>query len=203
LDNDKTPAVVVCLRRGEVPMRFVYNAEKTAQAAAYLLRHGGGTMNSSLLAGLLYLADRVAFVESGYPITGATMVSMESGPLLSEVYQALLWDDNPESPWNRLITPASNYHVGLRAGSAELEHLSEYDEEILQRVADRYGRWERLDLGRFMRQLPEWTESAGQPIPIDVRTILREAGKSESEIQAVAGQVEAIYALEHTPALTA
>lgn len=70
-------------------MRWIYNPLKAAQAAAHLLQLHHGSMNVMVLVKLLYLADRQALVESGYPITCAAMVSMPHGPVLSQIYDAI------------------------------------------------------------------------------------------------------------------
>lgn len=57
-------------------LRFVYNEEKAAQAAAFLLREAGGSMDYRELLNLLYLADRQSLIETGAPITGDEMVNM-------------------------------------------------------------------------------------------------------------------------------
>ena len=63
-------------------MRFIFQEEKAAQAAGYLLnKYPSKSHNLMALLKMLYLADRMALVETGYPITGDRMVSMPNGPV--------------------------------------------------------------------------------------------------------------------------
>jgi len=176
-------------------VRFVFDDRKAAQAAVYLLRRSGGTMKYVKLLKLMYLADRQAFVETGYPITGAKMVSMDKGPVLSEVYSQITWGDAAETPWSRLIAADADYRVSLRPDVGELLYLSEYDEDVLGQVFDKFGDLDPWALVRFTHTLPEWKDPDGSSLPIDTRIILEEAGKSSEEIQDIAAQVEAIRAM--------
>ena len=82
-------------------MEFVFNDRKTAQAAAWLLDRQEGRMPYLKLIKLLYLADRQSLIESGYPITGDRLVSMDRGPVLSRVL-----DLNQTRPARRAISMA-------------------------------------------------------------------------------------------------
>lgn len=50
-------------------MRLILNKVKAAQAAAHLVCVHKGPLDTIVLLKLLYLADRKALVDSGYPIT--------------------------------------------------------------------------------------------------------------------------------------
>jgi len=52
------------------PIRFAFDEKKAAQAAAYLLKLNGGTMDRRKLLMMLYMADRKMLVEHGRTITG-------------------------------------------------------------------------------------------------------------------------------------
>ena len=179
-------------------MRFVYEDRKAAEAAVFLLRLNDGTMNAVKLLKLLYLADRQAFVESGYPITGAKMVSTDQGPALGEISSCLAWGDAAETPWSQAITPAADFTVGLRQPGGELVSLSDFDEEVLGQSFEKYRTWDQWALVRFTQSLPEWKDPDGSSLPIDVRIILEEAGKSSDEIQDIASLVEGIRAMRQS-----
>ena len=176
-------------------MRFVFDDRKAAEAAVYLLAQNKGRMKSVKLLKLLYLADRQAFIESGYPITGAKMVSVDTGPALSEVYTQLAWGDVAETPWSQLIAAEAEFQVSLRQADGELVHLSDYDEAVLGQVFEKFGRWDPWALVRFTQTLPEWRDPDGSALLIDTRIILEEAGKSSDEIQDIAALVDSIRAM--------
>lgn len=178
-------------------MRFVFDERKATDAAAYLLTRQNGSMKYVKLLKLMYLADRQSFVETGYPITGAKMVSMDKGPILSEVYSQIAWGEDSETFWSKCITAPSDFGVSLRFAVDEFLHLSDYEEELLGGVFDQYGHLEPWALARFTHTLPEWRDPDGSSLPIDTRVILEEAGKSNDEIQAVAALVAGIHAMRN------
>jgi uncharacterized phage-associated protein len=171
-------------------MRFVYDEEKAAHAAAHLLERAGGRMPLLSLMKLLYLADRQALVETGYTITGARMVAMPYGPVLSEVYEAASQGTDRESAWALHVTAAANHVVELRQPAGDA--LSEYERGVLDQVFERWGRLDRWDLVRFTHELPEWQDPAGSSLAIDPVEILRHEGFSEGTIRHLVAQAEAV-----------
>ena len=100
-------------------IRFAFDEEKAAQAAAYLIRLKGGRIDYTALLQLLHLADRRALAETGHPITGDRMVALPHGPVLSGVYD-LIGQDNPTgaSVWRGWIVKRGTYGVALSGESA-------------------------------------------------------------------------------------
>ena len=172
-------------------MRFVFRERKAAQAAARLLDSHGGSMPYVKLIKLLYLADRESLIDSGYPITGARLVSMDKGPVLSEVLDLITWEQDGDSPWRRYVSPPERYEVSL-AAAPDADELSEYELAILDGVFERFGRMDRWALVRYTHTLPEWVHPDGSSSDIDVRAILEDAGRSGEEIRAVFEQAEAM-----------
>ncbi len=175
-------------------MKFMFDDEKAAQAAAFVLQLLGGELYHVHLNKLLYLADRQALLETGYPVTGAKMVSTDHGPALSEVYQRLTWGAAAETPWSVIIENRAEHKVALRH-VPDWEKLSPYDEDVLTRIVGKWGHWDRWDLVRYTHELPEWHDPEGSSWPIDVREILEDAGKSPQEIEDIAAQAESIRLL--------
>lgn len=182
-------------------MRFVFNERKTAQAAAFFLRLSGGHMPYIKLLKLLYLCDRQSIIETGYPVTGAKLVSMDKGPVLSEVLDRITWGDG-ESVWSEYISSPSNYEVSLTKQEPDEEELSEYEKDLLLDVFRRFGDWDRWALVRFTHELPEWTDPSGSALPIDARRILESAGKSDEEIEHVSKLAEEIWSFSRVAILT-
>lgn len=174
-------------------MRFVYDEERAAQAAAFLLQRAGGQMYLLTLMKLLYLADRESLVETGYTITGAKMVAMPYGPVLSEVYEAASQGTDRESPWSLHVGAIAGHKVELRMGAGDA--LSDYDREVLSRVFDRWGHWDRWELVRFTHGLPEWHDPSGSSVPIDPAEILRAEGFDDATVRQTVQDAEAVLAL--------
>lgn len=174
----------------EIAVRFVFDEHKAATAAARILELNGAPMEYIKLIKLLYLADRRSLVETGYPITGDAMVSMDHGPVLSRVYDSVKFASG-DGPWQRHISAPENYRVRLLEPTDGLA-LSEYEEEILSEVFAAYAHLKWQKLIDVMHELPEWQDPHGSSWPIDARIILREAGKSDEDIEQVASQAEAV-----------
>lgn len=175
------------------PMRFVFNERKTAQAAARLLERRGGAMPYIKLMKLLYLADRKSLIETGYPITGDRFVSMDRGPVLSQVLDFITWgyfDD--QSAWPQYVSPKDGWDVRLN-GPIENDELSPYEMSVLDATDETFGGLDRWTLVKYTHDLPEWVDPHGGSLDIDARVILREAGKTDEEIQEVAAQAAAIW----------
>ena len=168
-------------------MKFVFDVRKAAQAAAMLLELNRGPMPYIKLIKLLYLADRRSLIESGYTITGDSMVSMDHGPVLSRLYDCNK-PGRSDGHWQRHIGPLRDYEVSLLEPSDGMA-LSDYEHDVVTETFEKFGHLDAWKLVEYMHTLPEWDDPSGSSWPIDVRTILREAGKSDSEIGHIAEQV--------------
>ncbi len=65
---------------------FEFQARKSTQAAAYLLKLCGKQKDKYLLLKMIYLADRVALERWNVSITGDSPHSMQYGPVPSNIY---------------------------------------------------------------------------------------------------------------------
>lgn len=175
-------------------MRFVFDERRAAQAAARLLDKHGGTMPWLKLVKLLYLADRAALVEGGYPITGDRFVSMRFGPVLGRVLD-LIRDDCPveDSVWHSYVV-RERFDARL-AGNADNGWLSDVNRDLLDSVFDTYGCLKEWDVVARTHALPEWKDPGDSAIPIEPEDILRYSGYSEEEIESVADDAGAFYSL--------
>ena len=171
-------------------MRFHFDKSKAAQAAAYIVQRHGGSIDLMALIKLLYLADRTALIESGYPITGDRMVSMPHGPVLSGLYDCAKWIgtdlEEEEDPFSRYLSPRDGNTVHLVGDVGDLGELSDYEVGILDQVFDRFGHLSAGQLRRLTHDLPEYTDPQGSMIPIDPAEILSIAGASSDEIRRIA-----------------
>ena len=167
-------------------MQFVFDERKAAQAAVHLLRRYGKPMRYISLIKLLYLADRKALIETGYPITGDRLVSMRRGPVLSRVFDLIKAEtEDDHSVWHDYVTPPTNYKVEA-TGSEEIDEaddeLSDYDKVVLDTIFDEFGGRTWGDLIDYTHTLPEWVDPKGSSRDIDPRDILESAGLDEEEI---------------------
>ena len=161
-----------------------FDQEKATAAASFLLRLRGGRMSYLKLIKLLYLADRDALMRWGFNITTDRYVSMDQGPVVSNIYNLVTIDERDSVFWSRYITPPlGQYEVELRAdGVIPEDQLSRAEEELLTEIFARYGSWGRWQLRDYTHDLGEWKNPHGSSIPIEPQDILRAQGQSEEQI---------------------
>jgi uncharacterized phage-associated protein len=178
-------------------MRFVFNEQRAAQAAAHLLYLNGGTMNYMVLIKLLYYADRTTLIDKGQPITGDKMVSMPNGPVLSMIYDFInMGRDDEASTWFEYISEPQQYDVSLNKTNPETDGLSLYEIGVLDDTYEKYGRMNKWALRDLTHQLPEWNDPSGSSFPIDPKDILLLAGKSQTDIEQAIRDAEELWLID-------
>ena len=178
-------------------MNMRFNEVKATQAAARLLRNRGGRMKYLKLIKLLYLADREALSRWGRPITTDNYVSMDNGPVLSQILKRIDDGAAPGEPtfWTSHIIPCGDWDV-LLTGDPSDGQLSEAEEELLDFIFEQHGHRNRWDIVNYVHTLPEWKDPAGSAIPIDYRDILKALNKSHDEIAAIENELEELNQVE-------
>ena len=82
----------------------MYSERKAAQVAAWFLREAGGRLSHLKLIKLMYLADRQAMADTGYPITFDRVVAMPHGPVLSMTLNLINGDiESRDDGWEAWI----------------------------------------------------------------------------------------------------
>ena len=173
----------------ELPVKFHFRERKAAQAAARLLRRHGRPMPAERLAALLYLADRRALLETGYPVTGDRWIATHRGPAPQRVLQLLenagttaIWPEYVASCPGRTAIPTDDQNDG---------QLSDYDRQLLDDTHDQFGLLAEFALSAHLQALPEWCNPSSEPETIDPRKILRAAGCQPDHINDIAKQADA------------
>ncbi|HLQ14430.1 MAG TPA: Panacea domain-containing protein [Candidatus Eisenbacteria bacterium] len=152
----------------------------------------GGEIPMLKLLKLMYLVDRTSLIETGFPVTGDTIVAMGNGPVLSKTYDHL-------KPTGELPFVASEPgNVRLQGSPPADGHLSDYEIKLARRIFEQFGAMSGQQLIDYLhRTVPEWkSPPVGSSALIDPVDILRAAGKSESEIDAIAEQAEYFHVVE-------
>ncbi len=183
-------------------MKFVFDERKAAQAAAHLLHRHDGPMPYIKLIKLLYLADRRAFVETGHPVTGDRLVSMNNGPVLSTILDLIRQTGGlGRSVWHEYVSDPDARFTVTATCPAELDavddELSEYERDLLDAIFLEFGGANEWDLVDYTHTLPEWTDPQGSSVAIDPKTILKSEGFTKKEVAAVESEVTAFHDL-HT-----
>jgi uncharacterized phage-associated protein len=167
-------------------MRLRYREDRATQAAARLLKAGGGCMNHMKLIKLLYLADRRSLINHGRPITFDSYVSMPHGPVLSFTLDRINDAAPPDksSYWHTVISERDGHEVRLLDGVPN-DQLSSAEETILDEVWSEFGERSQWDLRDYSHTLPEWHDPEGSSVPIQIRDILMAEGLSESDVNEI------------------
>ena len=170
----------------ESPLRFKFNAKKAAQAAGKLLSLSGGERNYMELLKLLYLADRLALVQLGAPITGDRFYSLPHGPVLSRILNLINHGpiNENDAPWFDVVSPPVGYDVKQLRDIGE-DELSNAEARILLEVFSSYGNLDWKELSRFTHGLPEWIDPGMGSHPISVEQVLLLSGKSDETIRRI------------------
>ena len=170
-------------------MEFVFSEAKAAEAAAALLRAAGGRMPVWQLLALLYLADRQALIDTGYPTTGARFAAGPEGPVLEQVCELAQAGECP-SAWGRHVRPAVDGQLS-GTGAPELGELSEYDRDLLARTYDGFRGHSPAEIGEHLRCLPEWVGRDPHVNALDPIGILRSDGYTDEDIEDTLERAEA------------
>lgn len=151
-------------------------------------------MSYMKLIKLLYLADREALARWGRSITTDSYVSMKHGPVLSQLLDLITEGPNPvagDTFWSRHITEPEHFEVSLKSDpSGDL--LSEAEDELLDEIFQKFGRFSRWQLVDFVHTLPEWKDPNGSAFPIPVADILKAQNKPAEEILAIEEDLKAL-----------
>jgi uncharacterized phage-associated protein len=135
------------------------DTKKAVQAAAVLLKRAHGREMPYLrLLKLLYIADRESFRETMRPILGGKTVAMKKGPLHSEVYDLI---KQHGGLWGRHVC-LDEYDVELVDDPGDSE-LSDYEVELLSRVAEKYSDLTEWQLVELTHQFSEWLKNYPDP----------------------------------------
>ncbi|MGL5292385.1 MAG: Panacea domain-containing protein [Aeromonas sp.] len=168
----------------------MFNEERVAQMAAFMLSKRGGQMAYLKLMKLLYLSDREAMSRFGESISGDLMVSMPHGPVLSQTLNLIRGGSEHQNGWDEWISDEANYEVSIRRDVSDrddLDLLSDMDLEILNKVWNEFGHMTRYQIRDYTHeQCREWQDPRGSAYPIKEETLFMAVGKSPEVASAMA-----------------
>jgi len=183
----------VATRKLELPESpWPFSEEKAAEAASIVLKEHGGRMGRLRLIKLLYFAEREAIRRIGRPIIGGRYVSMDHGPVLSEVYSHIsksLWVPTA-GIWDRHVENTGARDVELSADATPAE-LSRAEIEILVQVCRRFRGMTDSQVRNESHRLPEWRDPGGSAETIPARRIIEGLGLPPEEVESRACEAAA------------
>jgi len=167
-------------------MRFHYDSNKAAQAAAFIARLYNGEASLFRIVKLIYLADRAALTDIGRTITGDRLVNMPQGGVPSHSYNALNLEDDEQTlpePWSTYLETTSKVKFRLRNTNPDLPDLSPYELGLLRNAHSKFGYMPYAALVKYLHDLPEYRDPQGSSHPIEPADILRHENRSEDDIK--------------------
>ena len=182
--------------QGETESIPMFNERKAAQMAAFFLgQTPEGRMSHLKLMKLMYLADREAVRNFGFPISGDRMVSMPHGPVLSMTLN--LMDGDIEScpgGWEEWISDKENHELSLRKpfNMDALDELAPAELDVLRSVWQQFGamgKWEIRDWTH--KHCPEWEDPQGSSYPIPFERLAQAVGLDATTAKELAAQIQA------------
>jgi uncharacterized phage-associated protein len=157
-----------------------FDERKATQLAARFLLQADSRMEYIRLIKLLYIADREALQNWGYPLTGDEYYSLKHGPIVSNVYDLVTADPNyvERSYWSTYIR-TEGVHVILET-EPPLDNISRAELKLVETIHDRYRSVSTWDLiAQMHREFKEWQDPGRSRIPITYEDILLAVGKSK------------------------
>ena len=140
---------------------------------------------------LMYLADREALKRWGHSITGDRYISMDKGPVLSNVLNLIHDERNPNQTvtglvWSDCIQESDNHNVKL-VRKPTAEPLSKAEIELAEEIFNMYGSVNRWKLVEMTHGFPEYTKptEGKKGIPIHHLALLKILGKTEQEAKSL------------------
>jgi uncharacterized phage-associated protein len=180
-------------------MRFKFNPQKSAQAAAVLLKLNGGDMDKYIFIKMLYLADREALSKWQEPITGDRTASMQYGPVLSTIYD-LTKGDCPDlrKEWEKFISDADpeTNRVFLKEDPGD-DELCKAEVAILQAVHERFKGYTWKQMRDYChKHLREYEDVGRSSKDLPPERILTALGRSAGDIRSADARLREIQMAE-------
>ena len=173
--------------------------KKVVQIVGYMLSKYQGKLNYTKLIKMLYLADREAMKQTGYPITGDCYVLMPKGVVLSGTLDLIKNNySNPEVQgfWNSRFE-TNGRELVLVSRELPTGQLSENELAILDSIDKKFHKCSYgylIDYVHDPKNCPEW-ENTESSIPLPKSRIYSVLGFSEEEIKALEEE-ERLYQAE-------
>jgi len=174
---------------------FPFNEAKAAQcAAAFLKLSRTGRIDHVKLVRLMYLVDRQALLDWGYPVTTDQFVFTTSGPILTRVNTLITEGSLTPPTWSEYISQLKgsppDLEVELRLPDAPTGELSMAEEQLIAQVFSAHSSKTKWQLIEFTKGLPEWVDPQGSAIPCSYSDLLKANGKTAPEIAAIMEDLE-------------
>lgn len=153
------------------------NVRKAAQVAAFFISRSAFPQGRMKLIKLMYLADREALSEYGFPITDDEPYSLAKGPILSHSLN-LLRGISTDAQWSEWVTARDGYTLARDVRSVDdFDELSEAEIDVLNRTWNKFGTWTGEKLSTYTHDhCREWENPKGSSSKISHSSIFNAIG---------------------------
>lgn len=150
---------------------------------------------------LMYLADREAMRNTGFPMTGDRFVSMPHGPVLVNTLNHINDDAfSTEGGWDTWISDKANYEVALLRDATPdaLDHLSRADMGVLESIWAKFGHMKKYQIRDYThdpKNCPEWKDPNGSSQPISYKAVFEALGFDAAQAALMGSEIEAQHTI--------
>lgn len=139
-------------------LRFSTRPDKTVNAMAFFAERCPGITKMKIFK-LMYFADKEHLLRYGRPITGDRYVAMKWGPTPSASYDMTKGSapSRQMSLFHSKLTVAGNSVKGLH--SPDMKVFSRSDEQVLNEIADKYGKMTAAKLSNLSHKEAAWRQT--------------------------------------------
>lgn len=180
-----------------------FNVRKMAQASALLLsKCPGYKIEHVKLMKLLYVVDRRAIRELGFPLSGDNYYSMSKGPILSKTLDLVRgnYEENGQDEWSAIIGDlSSNYMLALAnsIGDLSFDELSDVEIQLIESVWQELGSTDVWEIVEWTHtNFPEWEDPGSSRTRITIESIVENLGLGEEEAKDLLEHLEEQKAFE-------
>jgi len=162
----------------------------------------GGKIEHVKLMKLLYVVDRRAITELGFPLSGDNYYSMSKGPILSKTLDLVRgkYEENGQDEWSSTIGElTSGYVLGLEKPIDELsfDELSDAEVQLIESVCQEFGSTDVWELVEWTHaNFPEWEDPGYSRARITLESIVEHLGLGAEESRELLEHLEEQKAFE-------
>lgn len=128
-----------------------HDNEQIAQVAAFFAQSAGGKIDARKLIKLFYIAQRYSLKDTGHPLYFDTMTGTNAGPIMHRTLNRIV----NANFYGRYINhdAAGMVRNNMTYEPNHLDELSEYSNELIQRVWDTHGHQSDEELCYYIQNL--------------------------------------------------
>lgn len=136
----------------------MYDYKKMVQVFNWFAKKNGGEIDKLKLMKLIFLADREHLRRYGRFLCGGTYYGMQMGPVHSEAKDLIDqtdFSDEKEIEYRNKFIEKENHTIKSKS-EVDYDQFSETDLEILEKIWEIFGKYDKSKLIEITHLLPEW-----------------------------------------------